>query len=350
MNHKKYITLDFGVGSVGAAYVPVLIGEALHPDDEIMQMVAAGNHLREFRAALKRGEIVARRHLDHIPTVPETAAEMERAFCEVKDLAKYVAKFGIDVRHRPDPHLGLPDRNALIDEEDSEDLYRYFVSMVEEAIAILRMDRAMPRKLAWAWMTLVSKAGVLHEDEARERDIDAARNWILKLGLPTSTEEGIPTDTTEPCVDPEHAWDVDARMFVRVAAVAEAARLEGLAWPDLDNLIVDGHPWGRVETGNPIDPRVPDPEASKQDAVVTESAAPTLAIGANPRSEVERYVAHLARTLFQHGDSTQALAEKIRLDMKGKGYRSERGAPSTGTIVRMLPVGLTGGRAKNGRK
>lgn len=101
MNSKKYILLESGIESVPASLVPVKIGEALHPDDEIMQIVAAGNHLREFIAALVRGELVARRYLDHLPMLHVTRDRLGEAFCCVEDFVKYVEKFGLEVHFKP---------------------------------------------------------------------------------------------------------------------------------------------------------------------------------------------------------------------------------------------------------
>ncbi|MEM5427200.1 hypothetical protein [Cupriavidus oxalaticus] len=76
---------------------------------------------------------------------------------------------------------------------------------------------------------------------------------------------------------------------------------------------------------------------------------PRLAVGRNSRTAVMAYVAHKARQLREGRDRLPNLAGKILDTMKG--CQNERGEEySVATIVRMIPAGATGGRAKNGRR
>lgn len=73
-------------------------------------------------------------------------------------------------------------------------------------------------------------------------------------------------------------------------------------------------------------------------------------VGRNKRSVLEKWVACMARKLYVKGDVTTVLAEKI---VKAAGGRilPERGDElKVANVLKMLPRGITGGRANNGRR
>jgi hypothetical protein len=80
-----------------------------------------------------------------------------------------------------------------------------------------------------------------------------------------------------------------------------------------------------------------------------DDSIPRLGIRHNPREKVVAWVAALARVLLAVGDTTESLARKI-VDEVPTGVLSEKGPITVASVVRMLPRGITGGRAKNGRR
>ncbi len=74
-----------------------------------------------------------------------------------------------------------------------------------------------------------------------------------------------------------------------------------------------------------------------------------LSRGTNSRAAVMAWVADKAHVLCVDGDTTQDLATRI-FDELPAGALGERAPITVPSIVRMLPKGVTGGRAKNGRK
>jgi hypothetical protein len=77
---------------------------------------------------------------------------------------------------------------------------------------------------------------------------------------------------------------------------------------------------------------------------------PPLQPDKNSREKVKAWVTWQANKLKSPDDIGTTLAEKIRLLAEKRGYKSERRALSIGTIVKMLPVGITGGHEKKRRK
>ncbi|SOE81322.1 hypothetical protein SAMN05446927_4600 [Caballeronia arationis] len=78
-----------------------------------------------------------------------------------------------------------------------------------------------------------------------------------------------------------------------------------------------------------------------------------LRIGPNSRKSIAAYVGERSSELYRNDASLtkQGIATTIATELKNDGYSGERGEYLTAaTIVRLMPPGLTGGRAKNGRK
>jgi hypothetical protein len=72
--------------------------------------------------------------------------------------------------------------------------------------------------------------------------------------------------------------------------------------------------------------------------------------GKNSRAAVEAWVEKQARDLFQVGDTTKVLAERIHLLAAKYDYQSERKPLDVGNITKMIPAGITGGRGRNRRR
>lgn len=83
---------------------------------------------------------------------------------------------------------------------------------------------------------------------------------------------------------------------------------------------------------------------SKQRAV--NANEPPLKFGKNSRAAMEKWVTWQSQELFVHGDTVDALARKIVRLAERWSYESERGPLTTASAIRMIPAGLTGGRAK----
>lgn len=82
---------------------------------------------------------------------------------------------------------------------------------------------------------------------------------------------------------------------------------------------------------------------------VRRAAAPRLQLGSNSRANVEAFIVHQAMILVEKGDTKSVLAEKVRRAIPS-GSRSDRREITVASIIRMLPPGITGGRARNGGK
>ena len=79
-------------------------------------------------------------------------------------------------------------------------------------------------------------------------------------------------------------------------------------------------------------------------------SGPSLKQGRNSRESVENWVAWQAKEMAKDFDKMADLAAGIRLLAEKYGFESERGKMTDGNIIKMIPKGLTGGRAKgNGR-
>lgn len=81
------------------------------------------------------------------------------------------------------------------------------------------------------------------------------------------------------------------------------------------------------------------------------SGEPSLRPGKNSREAVAAWVDWQARDLVADGDNVSDIADKIYLIAERWGYQSERQKEgekiSVANIIKMIPAGLTGGRAKN---
>lgn len=74
---------------------------------------------------------------------------------------------------------------------------------------------------------------------------------------------------------------------------------------------------------------------------------PLLVKGKNSRKQVDAWVKFQAKAnVMKIGDTAAALAERIHLMADRWGYESERGKLTIASITKMLPAGITGGRAK----
>ena len=80
------------------------------------------------------------------------------------------------------------------------------------------------------------------------------------------------------------------------------------------------------------------------------SGEPDLVKGKNGRKRVEAWVEWQAKESVKVGDTTDALAERIRLTADKWGYESERGTLTVASIIKMLPAGITGGRRGRPKK
>lgn len=94
------------------------------------------------------------------------------------------------------------------------------------------------------------------------------------------------------------------------------------------------------------------PAAGKFEAVpVTQAGEPPMRPGKNSRKDVEAWVAWQASHMVEDGDNVSDIANKIYLIAERWSYQSERQKEgekiSVANIIKMIPAGLTGGRAKN---
>ncbi|MDN7558126.1 hypothetical protein [Burkholderia orbicola] len=96
--------------------------------------------------------------------------------------------------------------------------------------------------------------------------------------------------------------------------------------------------------------------ASVSDSPDVSSSSGFLHIGHNDKADVLAYIERRSREIRSEGATIKTctkmdIAKIIADEMKTKGYRGDRNAfLSASTIVRNVPTGLTGGRARNGRK
>lgn len=86
----------------------------------------------------------------------------------------------------------------------------------------------------------------------------------------------------------------------------------------------------------------------------TAETEPTrLVIGSNSKASINAYVDRRSREIFSAGQATDKgpIAEIIAKELEAWGHASQSGKYlSAATIEKAIPAGLTGGRAKNGRK
>jgi hypothetical protein len=78
-----------------------------------------------------------------------------------------------------------------------------------------------------------------------------------------------------------------------------------------------------------------------------------LVIGPNSRESIAAHVAARSRELYSADTSLtkDKMAAIIATELQGKGYRGEpRKYLAAATVLRLMPSGLTGGRARNGQK
>lgn len=75
--------------------------------------------------------------------------------------------------------------------------------------------------------------------------------------------------------------------------------------------------------------------------------APSLNNGKNSRKIIKTWIQWQAKQVFKLGDTNKMLAENILSLANRFNYESERGPLSIATIIKMIPPGLTGGRANN---
>jgi hypothetical protein len=90
----------------------------------------------------------------------------------------------------------------------------------------------------------------------------------------------------------------------------------------------------------------PQHDAGQQSAQQL-SDEPRLQKGKNARKAIKAWIEWQARNIVKNGDTGTKLAERIELLAEKWGYQSERVALKAASIIRMIPAGLTGGRAKN---
>lgn len=81
---------------------------------------------------------------------------------------------------------------------------------------------------------------------------------------------------------------------------------------------------------------------------------PPMQKGKNMRTEFEAWVKYQAKLLVIAVDTERSLAEKIFVLANQNGYQSERQSVSKpltlANIIKMIPIGTTGGREKNGNR
>lgn len=76
----------------------------------------------------------------------------------------------------------------------------------------------------------------------------------------------------------------------------------------------------------------------------------TLKEGKNLRAAVEAWVKLTANEIHRNGEKAEALAKRIEQIAEMNLYKSERGPINKGSILKMLPEGLTGGRGRKSTK
>lgn len=102
-----------------------------------------------------------------------------------------------------------------------------------EAVAVLSKERAKPRDIAWAWVTLIDleNGAPLDHHERRYRKIADTHKWITGLALSTSTIDGLPSIARSGArvasIDDDH----EARSMTRLLDVREASIEAGYRWP-----------------------------------------------------------------------------------------------------------------------
>lgn len=107
---------------------------------------------------------------------------------------------------------------------------------------------------------------------------------------------------------------------------------------------------GEAESSAPAaaSPRPADVRIAATDLTDTEPTA-----GRNDKAVIDAYIDRRARVIFTAGEASTAgeIAELLKTELESKGFRGERGTfLRPRTIESAIPKGLTGGRAKNGRK
>lgn len=102
-----------------------------------------------------------------------------------------------------------------------------------EAVAILSQERAKPRDIAWAWVTLIDleNGAPLEHHERRYRKIADAHKWITSLGLSTSTSDGLPSIARSGIRVAGLDDDIEARAMLRPGDVRKASTASGYQWP-----------------------------------------------------------------------------------------------------------------------
>lgn len=125
---------------------------------------------------------------------------------------------------------------------------------------------------------------------------------------------------------------------------------------DVNQWLAANPGWGeyRLEDSRVATPMPSEALASEKSSEETEegeiSGGPSLSPGRNARADMEAWVQYVAGQLLKEEDTGHRLATRIRLLAEKHGYKSERKALTTSSVVKMLPAGITGGRAKNGKK
>lgn len=99
----------------------------------------------------------------------------------------------------------------------------------------------------------------------------------------------------------------------------------------------DATPAGKVE----------DEEKEGEEIYTREDGEPILRKGKNDRAKVDAWVKWRAAKEVKINDNMNDLATRIKLSAERWGYQSERGPLSISSIVKIIPAGITGGRAKN---
>jgi hypothetical protein len=106
-----------------------------------------------------------------------------------------------------------------------------------------------------------------------------------------------------------------------------------------------------ADTEKPKHANANPPAATLQPSDSKQSSRLTLS--PNSLSSIQAHIVRRAREIFNAGQATKmgAIAEIIANELKDMGHRGERGKYlSAARVARLLPAGLTGGRAKNGGK